>query len=40
MVLSTIRTYVDFIGDLDKRKSLIGYGFSLFGNKIRWKHNL
>lgn len=30
----------DYAGDLDKRRSLTGYVFSLFGNTISWKATL
>ena len=30
----------DFCGDLDKRRSLTGYCFTLFGNVISWKASL
>ena len=30
----------DFYGDLDKRRSLTGYCFMLFGNVISWKATL
>ena len=30
----------DFCGDLDKRRSLTGYCFTLFGNVINWKASL
>jgi len=30
----------DFAGDLDKRRSLIGYVLTLFGCKVSWKAQL
>lgn len=30
----------DYAGDLDKRRSLTGYAFTLFGNTISWKASL
>lgn len=30
----------DFAGDLDKRRSLTGYLFTLYGNAVSWKANL
>lgn len=30
----------DYCGDLDKRRSLAGYHFTLFGNVISWKASL
>ena len=30
----------DFCGDLDKRRSLLGYCFTLFGNIVSWKSSL
>ena len=30
----------DYCGDLDKRRSLTGYYFTLFGNVISWKASL
>lgn len=31
---------VDFAGDLDKRRSISGYIFTLYENTISWKANL
>lgn len=31
---------VDFVGDLDKRRSLTGYLFTLFGCAVSWKAQL
>lgn len=30
----------DFVGDLDERRSLVGYVFTLFGNTISWKASI
>lgn len=30
----------DFVGDRDKRRSLIGYVFTLYGNTVSWKASL
>lgn len=33
-------TDTDFAGDLDRKRSLIGYVFTLLGNTMSWKSNL